>query len=332
MRVGIIGLGHAGSFHLDAWQSVPGADVVAICDPLPAGRRRAASANIDAYADLGTTLQHGRLDVVSICTPPADHVDTAMACLEHGIHVLCEKPLATTTWDALAMLQTASRKRRQLLLATKFRHVPEVATLRDMITAGDIGEPVFFEVSFCSPVDMAKRWNAQPQRAGGGVIIDNGSHAFDLVAFLFGSVVRVHATVLRPLQQIPVEDSATIQVQAADGVVGKIDLSWSLSTGRDSYVVVHGSRGTVEIGWRGSRVRTAAGEWQTMGGPYDKASAQRRMHTWFMEAIAGSTEGWITARESLGAVAAVDAAYRSVESERWEWVEVKAIAERRTGT
>ena len=333
MRIGIIGLGRAGSVHLEAWRHVEGSQVVAVCDPSPAARRRARDLGIRAFVDPNVMLEEAKLDAVTIATPPADHAELAIASLERGLHVLCEKPLALTTWDALSMLRTASRKKRQLLLATKFRHVPELQTARAMIKSGELGEPVAFEVSFCSPVDMSRRWNAQRRRAGGGVIIDNGCHAFDIMSFLFGSVTRVQANLHRPLQRLTVEDGATIQVRAGDGVIGKADVSWSLSTGRDSYVTVHGSRGTIEVGWRTTRAKLAGKDWVELGGAYDKIDAHRRMQKAFIEAASsnGATAPWISTVECLRTVAAVEAAYRSIHSGGSEWVDMKGMRERRPG-
>ena len=327
MRIGIIGLGRAGSVHLDAWQHVDDAEVVAVCDPSPAARKKARALGIKSYTDPNVMLETAKLDGVTIATPPADHAELAIASLERGLHVLCEKPLALTTWDALAMLQTASRRHRQLLLATKFRHVPELATARDLVASGKLGTPIAFEVSFCSPVDMSKRWNAHRRLAGGGVIIDNGCHAFDIVSFLFGNIRRVHATRLKSLQSLAVEDSATLQVWAGDGVIGRVDLSWSLSPPRDSYLVVHGSRGSIEIGWQGARMKRVGQDWRKLGGPYDKIGAHRAMLSRFVGSIDNGSEPWISASECLQAVAAVDAAYRSLESGSAEWVAIQGARE-----
>jgi len=331
MRIAIAGLGRAGLVHLEAWRLVPGVEVVAASDPLPAARQRASEAGLRAYSDSLAMLESERLNAVSICTPPADHAQLAIACFERGLDVLCEKPLALNTSEALQVLRAATRKRCHLLLATKFRHVPEVILARDLIRAGEIGEPLAFEVSFCAPVDMSQRWNSQRHRSGGGVVIDNGCHAFDVVCFLFGSVKRVHATLLKPLQRLAVEDSATVQMEADRGVIGRVDLSWSLAIGRESYLVVYGSRGIMEIGWHTSRIKLAGQEWRAFGGSYDKIAAHRDMATCFKEVVTGSGQGWITALECLRTVATTDAAYRSVGSGGWEWVKVGRAVERRMG-
>jgi UDP-N-acetylglucosamine 3-dehydrogenase len=323
MRVGIIGLGRAGAIHLEACRSVPGIEVVALYDPSPVARRSPMAAGITAYADLSRMLESERLDAVSICAPPADHAGLAVACLERGLHVLCEKPLALTSGETLDMLDAARRNKRRLLVASKFRHVPELVVARDLIRSGALGDPVAFAVSFCSVVDMTGRWNAQRLRSGGGVIIDNGCHALDIIYFLFGSVSRVHATPLKPVQRLAVEDSATLQVWTESGVIGSVDLSWSFATGRDTYLVVHGSRGTLELGWHGSGVKVGNESWREVGGPYNKLEAHRRMHACFMHSITNGTQPWIGAAECVGVVAAVEAAYRSLRSGAEERVEIR---------
>ena len=186
MRVGIIGLGRAGRIHLDAWQTVHDARVCAIAERSGEIRRWAREVGLRAYADPLEMIAREPLDAVSICTPPVSHAPLAVACLGHNLNVLCEKPLALTRADALRMLRAAARVGRHLLLATKFRHVPDVVRARELITQGEIGEPVAFEIDFSSMVDMSERWNSRRALAGGGVVIDNGCHAFDIVAFLFG--------------------------------------------------------------------------------------------------------------------------------------------------
>jgi predicted dehydrogenase len=327
LRIGIIGFGRAALAHFDALRQLPGVEVAAAMDVYADGRLRAREAGLVVHDDIDTFLADGTLDAAVVCTPPVDHAPLAIACLERGLHVMCEKPLALTTWDVLTMLQAANRTQRRVIVASKFRHVPEVIRVAQMLADGELGDPVSFEVSFCSPVSMAHRWNAQRRLSGGGVIIDNGCHAFDIVSFLFGAIRRVHATKLKALQSLDVEDSATIQVWAGDGVVGKVDVSWSLPAPRDSYLVVRGSRATVEVGWQSSRLKVNGDPWREFGGPYDKNHAHRAMHARFLTAVAEGSEPWITTPECLQAAATVDAAYRSLESGASEWVAIQGTRE-----
>ncbi len=320
MRIGIIGLGRAGAVHLEACRTVPGMEVGAVCDPSPSARRTAAAAGIASYADVDAMLDAERLDGVTICAPPAAHAPLAIKCLERGLQILCEKPLAPATSDAAEMFAVARRHRRSLVVASKFRHVPEVMLARELMHSGELGEPVSFAVSFCSAVDMSARWNAERTQSGGGVIIDNGCHAFDIIYFLFGSVTRIHTTLLKPVQHLPVEDSATVRIWAGEGVIGTVDLSWSWATGRDTYLVVQGTRGTLEVGWHGSRLKLEGQEWRDVGRAYDKLDAHRRMHAQFRDICVDGAEPWIKPAECVRVVSVIEAAYRSLHSGSWERV------------
>jgi predicted dehydrogenase len=328
LRVGVVGLGRAGRVHLDAWREVPGVQVAAVCDPAPEVVAAARAEGLEAVADPEALFASGSLDAVSIAAPPAQHAPLAIAALERGLHVLCEKPLAIQGPSAMRMMQASARTGRQLLLATKFRHVPDVVAARGLIAGGAIGEPLAFEIDFSSRVDMASRWNARRSVGGGGVIIDNGCHAFDLVAFLFGTVTRVHATCLKPLQALPVEDSATVLVEVTRGLIGRIDLSWSLATQRETYVMIHGTKGSIDLGWRQSRLRLHGREPRLLNaGRYDKHSSHAAMMQAFVGVTAGKRRPWISPGECLRTVAAVEAAYHSVRSGGWVPVDTMGVCE-----
>src|SRR5262249_11486906 len=189
-------------------------------DPCRAVVAAARAEGLHAVADSCGLLALPELDAVSICAPPVEHAPLAIAALQNGLHVLCEKPLAIRGPAAMRMMQAAARTGRQLLLATKFRHVPDLIVARALAAGGVIGDPLAFEIDFSSRVDMVGRWNSRRSVSGGGVIIDNGCHAFDVVGFLFGPVTRVHATRLRPGQPLAVEDSATVMVEVTKGLIG----------------------------------------------------------------------------------------------------------------
>ncbi len=329
MRIGIIGLGRAGRIHLEAWRAMTGAQVTAVSDRAPAIRRWAREEGLPIYTNPLDMIARAPLDAVSICTPPIHHAPLAIAALERGLDVICEKPLAVGGREALRMLRTAAREKRHLLLATKFRHVPDVIAARGLIAGGEIGEPVAFEIDFSSMVDMSRRWNAKRAVAGGGVIIDNGCHAFDIVNFLFGTVARVQATRLKPVQNIGVEDSATIVVAAGRGLVGRIELSWSLNTGRETYLTVYGSKGTIEVGWRGSRLRVAGQEPRPIGPGYHKGMAHQRMMEAFRAVVQQGRQPWITPGEVMRTVATVEAAYRSMRSGGWATVDMMGLRQPR---
>ncbi len=326
MRVGIIGLGRAGRVHLEAWRAVPRVEIAAVSDASADVLAAARGEGLHAVADAAELLAMPGLDAVSVCLPPVHHAPVAIAALEGGLHVLCEKPLATHGPAALRMMQTAARTRRHLLLATKFRHARDLQLARALIAGGAIGEPVAFEIDFSSRVDMAGRWNARRSVAGGGVIIDNGCHAFDIVSFLFGAVTRVRATRLKAAQAVPVEDSASILVEVGHGLVGRMDMSWSFATQRETYVMVHGTEGSIDIGWRRSRLRPLGREPRPLeAGPYDRHACHVAMMQAFVAVVSGTRPPWITPGECLRTVAAVEAAYDSLRSGGWAAVDALGV-------
>ncbi len=314
IAVGLVGFGRAAAMHFEALRDSDVAVAAAVCDASPEARARAAAADVPAFATLDAMLDAAALDAVIVCTPPDVHAAVSRACLARGLHVLCEKPLAPVARDVFQMLEDAARARRTLVVASKFRHVPELERARALLAGGALGDPVHFTISFCGAVDMRARWNAEPGRAGGGVIMDNGSHAFDMIAWLFGPIHRVSATRLRAVQPLAVEDSALLRVWAGDGVIGTVDLSWSVNALADRYLTVHGSRGTLEIGWKGARLQCEGAVPESLGGGYDRRVAHRAMHARFAAAVRERAMPWITSFECLQVAAALDAAYRSLES------------------
>jgi len=318
MQIGIIGFGRAGRVHLEAWRAVPGVEIAAVCDPSPASIAAARAEGLEAVTDSRELLAMPALDAVSICAPAAEHAPLAIAALGQGLHVLCEKPLAIHRHAAVRMLQTAVRMGRWLLLATKFRHVPDVLVARELIASGAIGDPLAFEIDFSSRVDMAGRWNSLRSVSGGGVIIDNGCHAFDLVEFLFGPVTRVRATRLKAGQPLTVEDSATVLVEVTKGLIGRIEVSWTLATQRETYLMIHGTEGTIDVGWRQSRLRLTGRDPRPLPvGRYDKHASHVAMMNAFLAVVSGKRPPWITPGECLRIAAAVEASYHSLRSGGW---------------
>jgi predicted dehydrogenase len=314
LRVGLIGFGRIAAVHLQAWRECQGVRLLAACDVDTGARRRAAEQGLAVFDSAEEMLEAVRPDVLSICTPPSSHQELANCCLERGLHVLCEKPLTVDFSSALELAGTVARKRGTLLVASKFRHVPELARARELVRGGDLGRVSGFRIEFAAPVAMADRWNAVPAVSGGGVIIDNGWHAFDLVHFLFGGIDSVATQMGDGGQVLAVEDSATITVTTAAGEKGEIVLSWSAPSSGDDYVTIRGARGSVHVGWKSSCLRRGDGATVPLGTGYDRTEAHRRMMACFRDVGAGSGEPWISMDETMGIAASVEAAYRSSRS------------------
>ncbi len=321
-RVGIIGLGRIGAAHVEAWDSLEGARMVAACDSSEDARTAAAKRGLDVYTDAASMLKSANLDAVSICAPPNQHQPLAEICFEAGVPVLCEKPLAADGAAASQLVESAHRHRSRFQLATKFRHVPELQLAKQLMLDGAIGSPLTYRIEFSGPVDMSQRWNSNRAMSGGGVLIDNGSHALDLSRFLFSRIDSVMAVNLKAMQKLDVEDSSLILASTECGVTGKIMLSWSMKPDGQDYMVVQGAKGHIAVGWKEAWLRVDGKAPEKIGNGYDKNDAHRRMMSMFRDFAKGENAGWISEEEALSSALVTDAAYESIRSGRW--IEVKA--------
>lgn len=317
LKVGIVGFGRIAAVHGDAWRSVGGVNLVSICDEAASAREKAAAQGLRTYESLDSMLEGEQLDAVSICTPPASHASQATQALNYGVHVLCEKPLTAALGTTSDVLECAETLGLELQLATKFRHVPEIKLAKQLIELGEIGDPLTFHIEFAAAVDMSSRWNANPVISGGGVIIDNGAHALDLVNFVFGSLDKVQVLPIKAVQNLPVEDQAMLLVSAGKRVFGEIMLSWSLSSSSDTYLSICGKKGTINLGWKGAFLEKEGREAVKLSNGYNKSLAHHNMMEQFRNMVLGEGEGWITNQEILTNAAAISSCYASMANHSW---------------
>lgn len=315
--IAMIGAGAIAAAYADALRRVPELHLAAVVDPDPQARARFADRTA-TFADLDA-LFAARLPLAAalVLTPPDTHEALATHLLEHGLHVLCEKPLAPGIAAAERMLATARRHGRRLMMGSKFRYTKDVTTAKALLDQGRCGDVVMYENVFCSHVDMTRRWNADPSKSGGGVLIDNGCHSVDLARYLLGPIARVQAQFGRSCQPLLVEDTARLLFRSASEALGSIDLSWSVHKETDAYVRIHGNRGTLEVGWKSSRYKPVGGTWDTFGQGYDKVAAFAAQLADFAACILHGAKGVIGDADALASVVVVDCAYQSAAEERW---------------
>ncbi len=317
LAVALVGAGGIATAYVQALQRVPGLVLAAVVDPDERARAAFAS-SAPVYANLEQLFASKQsFDAALVLTPPVHHEALAKSLLARQLHVLCEKPLAPTIAAAERMLAAARTAGRRLMMGSKFRYTPDVTKARVLLDAGHCGDVVMYENVFCSHVDMSKRWNADAKISGGGVLIDNGCHSVDLARYLLGPIARVQAQFGRRAQCIEVEDTARILFTSQSGALGSIDLSWSVHKETDAYVRIHGTRGTIEIGWKGSRCKTASGAWQPFGTGYDKTAAFTGQLQNFVACIRDGQPPLIDDADALASVVVVDCAYRSAAADRW---------------
>jgi predicted dehydrogenase len=319
-RFGLIGAGAIAQAYLQAFQKSEAVQLAAVADTrAEAAQAMAAAANCPAYASAEQLADEAEVDAVIVCTPPITHRDICCDLLDRGLHVLCEKPLAIDSASARAMIDAADVRGLVFTMASKFRYVADVTQAKAFIANGLIGELVLFENVFTGRVDMSKRWNSNPEVAGGGVLIDNGTHSVDITRYCLGALAEIQAMEGHRIQDLPVEDTAKMFVKSRDGVLGSIDLSWSVNKEIPYFIAVYGSEGAILVGWRESKYRlTGDKEWTVFGTGYDKVAAFQNQLENFAGAIRGEESLFVTPADALASVQVIEAAYRSLARGAWE--------------
>jgi predicted dehydrogenase len=320
LRCVLVGAGRITQTYVQAFGVCDELRLVAVVDTNPeAARKVGEELGCQAYSSTADLIAaEPQVEAVILCTPPVTHRDLATLFMKQGWHVLCEKPFCLDAASARAMIRTAGRQGVVLTMASKFRYVTDVIQARSIIQSGLLGEVVLFENVFASRVEMKQRWNADPVVSGGGVLMDNGTHSVDLMRYFLGPLAEVQALEGKRVQQLPVEDTVRIHVRSAGGVLGSIDLSWSINKEQDAYLTLHGSAGTLVVGWKESKYRLHShSEWVVFGKGYNKVQAFQSQLSNFARAIRGEEQLLITSEDALASVEVVAAAYRSLEVPHW---------------
>lgn len=319
LAVGLVGAGAIAQTYFEVFRELDEARIVGVADVRPELANSAAEAlGCPSYASHSAMADAERLDAVVVCTPPDTHYDIAMSFVERGVAVLCEKPLAIRLSDAEALLEAAERTGVLVTMAAKFRYVTDVIRAKSIVTSGILGDIILFDNVFATRTDMSRRWNSDPDRSGGGVLIDNGTHSVDIVRYFLGPIAEVLAVEGKRVQGLAVEDTVQMFLASAGGVRATVDLSWSIDKQRDSYIEIYGSNGTVRVGWRESKYRQATShDWVVFGTGYEKVECMRAQVRNFARAVRGRDQLLITAEDALASVEVIEKAYASLADSRW---------------
>ncbi|WP_181405769.1 Gfo/Idh/MocA family protein [Pseudarthrobacter phenanthrenivorans] len=226
LRVAMIGYGFMGAAHSQGWRTAPRVfDLPA--EPEMAvivGRNAeavAAAAHKWGWAEAATDwrelITRDDIDVVDIVTPGDSHAEIAIAALEAGKHVLCEKPLANTVAEAEAMAEAAERAAARgvrAMVGFTYRRVPAVTFLRDLIAEGAVGAinqvRASYRQDWLVDPEMPLAWRLQKEHAGSGALGDIGAHAIDLAQFVTGlNLEKVSGTIDTIVKERPLLDSGS---------------------------------------------------------------------------------------------------------------------------
>lgn len=271
LGVGLIGTGFMGKCHALGFRAAPAVfghlprlDLTMLADV--DGKTAADAASVLSFerstADWQAMVQAPDIDIVAITSPNFLHQPMAMAAIEAGKHVYCEKPLALDATGAGEMTEAAERAGVKTLVGYNYLHNPAISLAKEIIQAGEIGEVIHFrgnhfEDYLASP-NSPHSWRSSKATAGAGVVADLGSHIISLARRLVGEIDTVQAMLQivvkeRPLADDPslkkpvdVDDQAQMLLRFKGGQTGTIEAS-AVAAGRKMNLAfeITGSSGTL---------------------------------------------------------------------------------------
>jgi predicted dehydrogenase len=200
-----------------------------------------------ATTDVKELLSWPQVQVVYVGTPVRVHPDQCVAAAEAGKHILCEKPLALTAAECRRVTAAAQANGVKLAVGYMMRFQSLHRRLKEMIDAGDLGQPVLARANFtCWYPDIPGAWRQDPKQGGGGALPDLGTHCIDLLRWLLGEVKSVTANADTITFRYPVDDIATIMLKFDSGAHGVIEACFNVPDAASQYILeVYGTKGAV---------------------------------------------------------------------------------------
>ena len=252
-RGGLIGCGFFARNHMNGWQDVNGAEIVAVCD-IDGDKARAMARDFGdpaVFTDADAMLGTADLDFVDIATTPPSHRPLVELAASHGVATICQKPIADSYADARAMVEAAEAAGVPLIVHENFRWQNGLIQAKAAIDAGRIGSPHFARFSFRHGYDV---YANQPYLADFKrfALMDVGIHLYDVLRHFMGEVERLSCETQSLKPGIAGEDAFTALLRHTSGAVSVVDCSFFSTIDPDPFpetsAWIEGDRGTVSLG------------------------------------------------------------------------------------
>ena len=345
IKIGIIGAGNISRAHTKGYLACGDATVKAICDINPErAKEKAKTFDIgETYSDYRKLLEDGEIDAVSVCTWNNSHAQIVIDALAAGKNVLCEKPMAMNSEQALKMEEAAIKHNKLLMIGFVRRFGNDCSILKDFIDAGDLGQIYYTKANYIRRNGNPGGWFGDKERSGGGPLIDLGVHVIDLVRYLAGSPkpVSVYGAVFgnignREHIKIPkdyvsadykkgeassVEDMAAAMIRFENGMVMNLETSFSLNTEKDfGSIELFGTKSGAKIDPE-LRMFSEKNGYLTNIIPAHKTALSfdglfEKEVRHFVDCVKGEAECISTAKDGIEVMKIIDAVYESAETKR----------------
>jgi predicted dehydrogenase len=341
-HVGLIGYGLAGeSFHAPFIATTPGLRLAVVVTGNPDRQRAAARAHPDATVVESASRLWERapdLDVVVIASPNRTHAPLATEALGHGLHVVVDKPFATSVTEARSIVAEAKRRDRFVTAFQNRRWDGDFLTLQRLLAEDAVGRPLRFESRFerWRPIPRGNwRESGAPEEAG-GILFDLGSHIIDQALLLFGPALQVYAELDVRRAGVEADDDSFVALTHANGVRSHLFMT-ALAAQTGPRFRLLGSRGAyMKWGMDPQETKLREGQspdipgfgddpeshWGMLGvGTESKAvptetGAYRRFYEGVVDALRGVAPPPVNPHDAIAALAVIEAARRSAAERR----------------
>jgi predicted dehydrogenase len=331
--VAVVGAGKIGRIRAEVVAGSAQSRVVLVADA-DVGRAQTLAGDVgcESAHDWQEVVKRSDVDIVIVSTPTKYHAEIAIAALDGGKHVLCEKPIALKTEEARNIVTAARRNGRKLKTGFNYRHMQHVRKAKEILDSGELGRLYYIRSRYGhgGRPGYDKEWYGISEMSGGGVLFEQGIHVVDLTRYFLGDPSRVVAETRRFFWDLQTtEDNAFCLFETPQGSVAALHVSWTQWInvfdfeiyGQDGYLKLEGRSGhygSQRLIWGRRKANHSRPSEQIFDFPPTDDSWQTEWAE-FLSAIQEDRDPCGDGMEGLKALRLVEAAYESAR--RGCWVE-----------
>lgn len=342
VKIGIIGAGSISEYHIRAFQKLNDVEVAALCD---VNKTRATEMALkysikSVYEKAEDMLADNEINAVTICVWNKLHADLSILALQHGKHVLCEKPMALNAMEAEKMLKAEKESGKLLMLGLVRRFDIKTEAAKGIISDGELGNIYYAKAAYLRRDGQPGGWFSDKSRSGGGALIDIGIHSLDLLLYLIdaGEVDSVSGKVFQFPDMMNgvkgvfkyessdtgkihnVEDMVISTITFKNGTILNLEASWAQHIECETqYMEIYGSLGGLKVdpdlvlysNKNGFTTNKTFNLDSDEGDPFQMMFDGEMAH--FKDCITRGTECLSPSCEALELMKIIDAIYRSAE-------------------
>lgn len=327
LRTAIIGLGTVSAVHYKAIKDSHNGQLVAVCDQDEELREKYPG--VPFYTDVATMLEQEEIDVVHICLPHFMHYPVTKICVEHGVHVLQEKPLSMSYEEGLKTMRIAENSDRKVAVCFQNRYNSTFQKLWEIVRSGKYGKVTAIKGLVAwnrTPEYYAEKpWRGTWEQAGGGTIINQAIHTLDLMQLVGGELLSVKAQLCNLTDfDIEVEDTAVANFTFEDAVPGFYMSTNAYATNssvelevilEEAVLNIKDDQLCLVVNQDGKR-QTICEDLPLEGSKSHYGASHSLLIQGFYDAIEQDTEDYVSVRQALPSMLMIDAMKKSSDEKR----------------